>query len=417
MNDDARAASVDALLEYLKVSRGFDFTGFKRGGLSRRVQKRMQAVGVSSYLDYLDYLEVVPDEFTHLFDTILINVTGFFRDPPAWQHISAELLPRLLSQRRPEEPVRIWSAGCASGEEAYTLAMLLAEALGGEDIRDRVKVYATDVDEAALNQARGARYSRRAVEGVPSELLERYFERDGESYLLSRELRRAVIFGRHDLLQDAPISRVDLLVCRNTLMYFNADAQAHILARFGLALRDEGWLFLGGAELLPAHSTMFSAVDLKRRVFRKTPAGPLHDRLIGHSGAEDAQVRSPPDPTEERLRQAAFETSPVAQLVIDATGHLVQVNREARALFDLSLDDAGRPFQDLEVCYRPVELRSRIEQACVERRPAPAFEVEWVDGDGEPVFLEVRIGPLVDHDQKLRGVSVSFADRTAPACR
>src|SRR6266540_1767657 len=333
MSDQNGEQDLEVLLDYLRRSRGFDFTGYKRSSLSRRVQKRMQAVRVATYLDYLDYLEVVPDEFTQLFNTILINVTGFFRDPGTWQYLATDVLPRILAQKQPDEPVRIWSAGCASGEEAYTLAMLLAEAMGSQDIRDRVKIYATDVDDEALNQARTARYSAREVEGVPSELLERYFERNGDGLVFSKELRRAVIFGRHDLLQDAPISRVDLLVCRNTLMYLNADTQAHILARFAFALRDDGYLFLGRAEMLLAHSNMFSAVDLKRRLFRKTPKGSLRDRLMVLTGNDDPDQARADDALEWRLRGAAFEASPVAQLVVDASGTLIQANRGARALF------------------------------------------------------------------------------------
>ncbi len=412
MSEDTTEHDLEVLLDYLRRNRGFDFTGYKRSSLSRRVRKRMQSVGVTSYLDYVDYLEVVPDEFTQLFDTILINVTAFFRDPPAWQYLRTEVVPRILGQKQPDEPLRIWSAGCASGEEAYTLAMLLAESLGGEDIRDRVKIYATDVDEAALGQARAAHYSQREVEGVPPELLERHFDPNGQGFVFSKELRRAVIFGRHDLLQDAPISRVDLLVCRNTLMYFNADAQARILTRFSFALREEAYLFLGRAEMLLAHSNLFSAFDLKRRLFRKTPKGSLRDRLMVLAGADDPQTKEA-DPLEDQIRDSAFEASPVAQLVIDTSGHLVRVNRRARALFNLSSDDNGRLFQDLEVSYRPVELRSRIQRSYVERRASPLFEVEWTGGSGETLFLEVEIVPLLHpHDQTLLGASVSFSDVT-----
>src|SRR6266540_2308798 len=412
MSDQNGEQDLEVLLDYLRRSRGFDFTGYKRSSLSRRVQKRMQAVRVATYLDYLDYLEVVPDEFTQLFNTILINVTGFFRDPGTWQYLATDVLPRILAQKQPDEPVRIWSAGCASGEEAYTLAMLLAETFGKDDIRDRVKIYATDIDDEALNQARAARYSQRETEGVPPELLERYFERNGQDHVFSKELRRAVIFGRHDLLQDAPISRVDLLVCRNTLMYFNADAQARILTRFSFALREEAYLFLGRAEMLLAHSNLFSAFDLKRRLFRKTPKGSLRDRLMVLAGADDPQTKEA-DPLEDQIRDSAFEASPVAQLVIDTSGHLVRVNRRARALFNLSSDDNGRLFQDLEVSYRPVELRSRIQRSYVERRASPLFEVEWTGGSGETLFLEVEIVPLLHpHDQTLLGASVSFSDVT-----
>jgi two-component system CheB/CheR fusion protein len=404
---------LEVLLDYLRRSRGFDFTGYKRTSLGRRIDKRMQAVGADSYLGYLDHLEVDPEELTQLFNTILINVTSFFRDPPAWEYLAGEVLPRILADKGQTQPVRIWSAGCASGEEAYTLAMVTAEAIGADAVRERVKIYATDVDEEALNQARQARYGTRQVEGLAPELLERYFEPNGDGQVFSKDLRRSVIFGRHDLIQDAPISRIDLLVCRNTLMYLNSETQSHVLARFSFALRDGGYLMLGKAEMLLAHANLFTSVDLRRRVFRKVPGATLRERLMalteagervgGGGGAESREVR---------IRDAALETSPEAQLAVDSAGYLAVANGRARALFNLEPDDVGRPFQDLEVSYRPLELRSKIQQVYLERRPSQLYEVEWPAAAGEVVQLEVQLLPLVDDDQVLLGASISFADVT-----
>jgi two-component system, chemotaxis family, CheB/CheR fusion protein len=413
MSDESPAGSdIEVLLDYLRRNRGFDFTGYKRTSLTRRIDKRMQAVGIPSYLDYVDYLEVVPEEFTHLFNTILINVTSFFRDPPAWEFIAEEILPDILTARRPNEPLRIWSAGCASGQEAYTLAMLWSEILGVDGFRERVKIYATDVDDEALNQARSARYSAKEVEGVPADLLQRYFEPNGQGhFVFSKDLRRSVIFGRHDLIQDAPISRIDLLVCRNTLMYFNSEIQAHILSRFAFALREGGYLFLGKAEMLLAHSSLFSAVDLKRRVFRQVPQPGLRERLmaLGESGSANPR---PQLPREERTREAALDAGREAQLVVDGAGYLVLANAKARSLFHLSTDDLGKLFQDLEVSYRPVELRSKIQQAYIDRQPSIIYGTEWSSGMGEVTYLEAQITPLIDRNQNLLGASISFTDVT-----
>jgi two-component system, chemotaxis family, CheB/CheR fusion protein len=246
--------SLDALLDYLKRTRGFDFTGYKRTTLERRIAKRMEEVRIDSHAAYLDYLEVHPDEHVFLFNTILINVTGFFRDPAAWELIGDAIVPRLLDAIGDSQPIRVWCAGCASGEETYTLAMVLAEALGEQQYLDRVKIYGTDVDEEALAEARHAIYTAKAVEAVPEALRERYFERHEQRYAFRKHLRRTVIFGRNDLVQDAPISRIDLLTCRNTLMYFNADTQDSIVNRFHFALNDWGYLYLGKSEMLIAHS-------------------------------------------------------------------------------------------------------------------------------------------------------------------
>ncbi len=168
MSAGAEDPAFEALLEFLKRSRGLDFTGYKRPSLQRRFRRRMEVVGTESFSDYLDYLEVHPDEYEQLYEMLLINVTEFFRDPESWQHLREAVLPELLAAKDVGEPVRVWSAGCASGQEAYTAAMVFAELMGVEAFRERVKIYATDIDEDALNQARLATYSAKEIESVPA---------------------------------------------------------------------------------------------------------------------------------------------------------------------------------------------------------------------------------------------------------
>ncbi|HZE14900.1 MAG TPA: protein-glutamate O-methyltransferase CheR, partial [Mycobacterium sp.] len=175
--------SFEALLRYMRDSRGFDFTGYKRTSLMRRVRHRMTQAGYDSFDQYMDVLQASSDEFSALFNTILINVTAFFRDPEAWDYLATDVIPRMLAERSPDDPIRVWSAGCASGQEAYTLAMLLGEALGPDGFRQRVKIYATDVDEDALTEARAAIYDAKAVESVPPEFLARYFENVNGRYV------------------------------------------------------------------------------------------------------------------------------------------------------------------------------------------------------------------------------------------
>ncbi|GAA4603890.1 two-component system CheB/CheR fusion protein [Actinoplanes octamycinicus] len=401
----------EALLTYLKEARGFDFTGYKRSSLIRRVNRRMSQVPVSGYAEYLDYLQVHPDEFTALFNTILINVTGFFRDPEAWDQLRTDVLIPLVAAKAPATPIRIWSAGCASGQEACTLAILLAEILGPEEFRARVKIYATDVDEEQLAEARHASYSLRDVAGVPPELLERYFEPAGNRHVFRKDMRRSVIYGRNDLVQDAPISRVDLLTCRNTLMYFNAETQARILGRFHFALADGGILFLGRAEMLLSHSSLFLPTDLKRRIFRKVSRGLSP---IGPVRPEQSAPPRQPEPTGlDQIRNAALMAAPAAQVVVNADGLVALSNRQAEALFGVSPRDVGRPFRDLDVSYRPVELRRYIEQAQVERRAVHVTDIEYTRGTGATVHLDIQVNPLVDADAGLLGVGLVFHDVTA----
>src|SRR5436190_9911586 len=277
-----RNVGLEVLLQYLKTSRGFDFTGYKRSTLTRRVLKRMAALKkIKTYENYQDYLEVHPEEFATLFNTVLINVTSFFRDTAAWDYLARSIIPQVLKAKRPADPIRVCCVGCASGEEPYSVAMLLAEALGDKGFRDSVKIYATDIDADALAQARHGIYNGKSVAAVPAKLRAKYFESShADQFVVKAELRRAVIFGRLDLVQDAPISRVDLLLCRNTLMYFNAEAQFKIIARFHFALNDSGLLVLGKSEMLLSHSDLFSTVDLEHRVSSKVPTPHARERLL-----------------------------------------------------------------------------------------------------------------------------------------
>ncbi|MBE9180861.1 PAS domain-containing protein [Oculatella sp. LEGE 06141] len=408
-NDDDRVFEI--LLDYLRRVRGFDFTGYKRASLRRRVQKQMQTVEVQSFGDYLDYLEVHPEEFTALFNTILINVTAFFRDMAAWQYLQHQTLPLLLQQKPPTEPIRVWSVGCASGEEAYTIAMLLADELGADSFRQRVKIYATDADEEALTQARQASYTAKDIEPVPIDMREKYFEPVGDRYTFRSDLRRAVIFGRHDIVQNAPISRLDLLVCRNTLMYFNTETQSRILARFHFALNESSALFLGKAEMLLTHTHLFAPLSLQHRIFTKVPNANIRDRLmvLAQAGDEEASGRLSND---VRLREAAFNAVPTAQVVVDFNGTLVMANMQARILFRISLLDIGQPLQDVEISYRPLELRSRIEQVYNTRQPVTVNDVFRDVPDGGGQYFDVQFMPLQENGSDLLGVSITFADVT-----
>src|SRR5712691_6877328 len=397
----------EALLLYLKQSRGFDFTAYKRTSLMRRVTVRMQLVGASGFGTYQDFLEVVPEEFTRLFNTILINVTTFFRDPPVWEFLGSNVLPEMAGASDSAEPIRVWSAGCASGEEAYTIAMLLAENLGLDQFRDRVKIYATDVDDEALYQARQAVYSGRALENVAPELVARYLDRHEDRYTVGKDLRRAVIFGRHDLIQDAPISRINLLLCRNVLMYFNAEAQGKIVGRFHFALAPGGALCLGKAETLLSHTATFRTLDSKRRLFTKIDRFPAVERPAATPPrAADAAAG------EARLREAASEVGPVAQLVVDRQGTVVHANQHLRTVFGVSARDLRRPLTHLEPSYPPFELRSCLERAYAEGRPVGMSDGHWATPSGQEIYLDLLVVPLSDGAGGFAGATLFFGDVT-----
>ena len=308
----ARAAadadgSFEALLQFLKRSRGFDFTGYKRASLERRFRRRMERSAARASATTSTTSRSIRTSTRQLFDTILINVTDFFRDPPAWEHCGTRRCPRCSTGKPVDEPIRVWSAGCATGQEACTIAMVLCEALGEEAYRRRVKIYATDIDEEALNVARAATYTAQEIENVPEELRERYFERSDQRFTFRADLRRTLIFGRNNLVYDAPISRLDLLICRNTLMYLTAETQAHILRHFHFALRDTGVLMLGKSEMMISHRELFAADD-RRSCGSSASArarASLQARVAGLVTGE--QVEYPATDEDRQLREAALE--------------------------------------------------------------------------------------------------------------
>src|SRR5262250_279168 len=328
---EATDSTLEDLLAFVRDARGFDFTGYKRSSLARRIRKRMQEAGVPDYVDYRDRLESSAEEFGHLFNTILINVTGFFRDAETWTFLQRDVMPELLADIDREREIRVWSAGCASGEEAYSLAIAFSEALGVEETAKRVKIYGTDVDDEALNDARAGLYSTKALEALPAEMRDKYLEQNGTQFAFRPDLRRRVIFGRHDLTRDAPISRLDLLVCRNTLMYFNVETQSQVIDRFHFALREGGYLFLGKAEMLLSDGERFEVVSMRQRIFRRRPGAsvpryqtaPVRFDMAG--GPEVREVNR-----KRQLRDLALDSAPYAAIGVDAEGTVALINTQMR---------------------------------------------------------------------------------------
>ncbi|MEV6105985.1 CheR family methyltransferase [Streptomyces sp. NPDC051940] len=411
--EPANDEELEELLAFLRDARGFDFTGYKRSTLGRRIRKRMADADVGSYADYRDRLEADAYEFGALFNTILINVTSFFRDPDAWTFLRHEVVPAVIEDAGSEE-IRVWSAGCSTGEEAYSLAIMFAEALGLDETIARVKIYGTDVDEQELRAARAGHYPARSLEPLGTEQRDRYFEQNGSRHGFRSDLRRRVIFGRHDITRDAPISRLDLLVCRNTLMYFNMEAQSQIVDRFHFALRPAGYLFLGKAEMLLNDTDRFDVVSMRQRVFRRraSDAGPLYPpaapRPRPGAGTELRGASRA-----RQLRDLVLDSTLGAVIALDGEGAVMFMNSHARIQFGLVPNDIGKPFADLDLSHRPVELLPLVERAAGERRTLRVSGAERRTA-GDIQYFDVVVQPLVGGSGPVLGTTVTFTDVTTP---
>lgn len=280
-----------SILGLLRARTGHDFTHYKRATVLRRVLRRVQVLQCETFARYQECLRERPSEAQALFDDLLITVTGFFRDPDAWQALADEVLPRLFDARPIDEPVRAWAAGCATGEEAYSLVMLLIEEAERRERWPELQVFATDLDDAALVRARDGRYPASIAEHVRADRLERFFVRDNDGYRVAHALRERVLFTSHSLLKDPPFTRLDLVVCRNLLIYLERPVQRQIFDIFRYALHPNGYLFLGSAETVDGEP--FTVVDGTHRLYRselseRAPA--LPEMILGGPRLPEAVV-------------------------------------------------------------------------------------------------------------------------------
>ncbi len=264
------AVSLHTFLEQVRQRSGIDFSTYKPPTILRRLHRRLVATGMPQLGDYLRYIDDHPEEYARLIADFLIKVTEFFRDPELFALLRGQVLPELVAQARTQgNALRIWSAGCATGEEAYSLAILVAEALGRELEHFSVRIFATDLDPEAVAFARRGIYPSTALARVPAELRARYFTTSEGAYEVAPQIRELVIFGQHDLGQRAPFPHIDLVLCRNVLIYFTTELQKRALQLFAFALRDDGYLALGSSETTSPLAEYFVPAHAQLKLYRR----------------------------------------------------------------------------------------------------------------------------------------------------
>jgi two-component system CheB/CheR fusion protein len=253
----------------VKRRTGHDFSQYKTNTLVRRIQRRMQVLQVPSVVGYLARLRTDPKESDQLFRDLLIGVTHFFRDPAAFEVLAREVVPRIVEHAGSGGFIRVWTPGCATGEEAYSVGILLKEEIERKGYQPKVQIFAGDIDDDALDFARAGRYPEGMAEHIKPERLERFFIRHKHSYQVVKEIREMCLFSTHNLIKDPPFSRLDLIVCRNLLIYLEAAAQKHVASLFHYSLRPDGYLFLGPAENLAGPPDLFTTIDKKHRIYQR----------------------------------------------------------------------------------------------------------------------------------------------------
>ncbi|WNG26794.1 PAS domain-containing protein [Cystobacter fuscus] len=398
----SRDSELEAILERVRHVRNFDFRNYKRATLQRRVERRVAATGCRNRAAYLALLERDPNEVNTLVSSMLIKLTTFFRDKEVWVALD-KVLKELIQRRRPDQELRIWSAGCATGEEAYSIAILAAEALGPGTPGAELKVFGTDVDEAAIAYGRRGIYTPQQVEGVSKERLARWFVRTGEGFTVRKEIRRSVVFGVNNLVSDAPVSRIDLILCRNVFIYLDAELQKRVLSRFHFALRQQGALVLGRSELIPFAARLFEPIDLSRRIYRKDLRQDPPSLMRRPAPADLAPEVSPPseDPAPQdkdiqRHLREVLNSQPCPLIVTDLEGTVILWNHAAARLWNR---------HDTEVLDRKLTalslpgLTQEVFAEPAARVRSGRSESETVDGTlelpgQEPVALRTLVVPF-----------------------
>ncbi len=409
--------SLAELVQQLAHERGLDLRGYKQGTLGRRLRKRMSELGLHNYREYLERVQLEPTEVNALLNTLLINVTEFFRDPQAWEVLRTQVLPRLLQDMETGSSFRAWCAGCASGEEAYSLAILLAEHFGPRLSEVDVKIYGTDVDQEALNAARRGEYAMEKLRRVRSELRERYFSGNGVMMRIIRDVRRMLIFGRSNLMADAPISHCDLVICRNVLIYFDSAAQRHIFSRLYYALEPHGVLFLGKAESKLTESPLFRPLNSRWRFFQKISAGDageprgaaiMDERRTSGDGSQAAQQEA----NKLRLEQKhILETLKSGIIVLDHDDVITNHNEVAPNLWGVSgVRLAGRRIQNTELIIRCPELGHRLN--VVHNSSEPSEFKCSVKVNGEERLISVTMRPITADGGERTGTLMHCEDIT-----
>lgn len=369
--------ALDPILALLRVRSGHEFRHYKRGTFMRRVHRRMGIKNLETLADYTDRLRTSPAEITALVNDLMISVTGFFRDPEAWKALDETVLAKLVEERESGASIRIWVPACASGEEAYSLAMLIrgrAEAAGKQF---DLKVFATDAKEANLDTARSGVYPEAASATVPQDLVRRYFDKLDGTYAVRKELRELVVFAPQNLLRDPPFSRMDLITCRNLLIYLEPEAQKRVLALFHFALRQGGHLFLGNTETVGRQDDLFETVSKKWRLYRRL--GPTRHDIVDfplfpgstrpHRPEEPAQPDTgPPARLAEVARRALLDRFAPASVLIDRKGRALWFHGPTG---DYLEPPPGEPSRDLLAMAREglgAKLRGAVRQSIAEDR-------------------------------------------------
>jgi two-component system CheB/CheR fusion protein len=412
----AAATSLSRIADILRNKTGNDFHGYKQNTFLRRVQRRMQVVQIDDITSYVDFLRNDKDEVLNLFNDLLIGVTEFFRDKREFEVLETQVIPKIFQDKSAGQQVRVWVLGCATGEEAYSIGILLREHMAKLDSVPQVQIFATDIDGRALAAARVGRYRTSIEDNMSAERLARWFVREGDTYCVVKELREMCIFSQHNVIKDAPFSKLDLVSCRNLLIYLNSELQNRVIPLFHFALLPDRYLFLGNSENVTRHPKLFAPVDRRARIFKRLETGtrlppefPI-STAAGRASVEVPPVRAlGPDVGLERRAQRIAERYAPAYVITDDNFQILHFSGRTGRYIEptagtATLDLLGLVHRDLRL-----ELRTALSRALETSEPAHADQVQ-LGLNGHRVLVDITVEPVLDGPAGNRNFVVLFKD-------
>jgi two-component system CheB/CheR fusion protein len=394
------AESYARILQALRSAAGIDFTLYKTGTIRRRIARRMVVRRTESLESYASYLEQNPAEAQALGQDILIHVTSFFREPEAFAALRKNVFPKLAEARSQGEPTRIWVPGCSTGEEVYSVAMALLEFLDKRADDIRCQIFATDVSTAALDRARLGTYSEAAVAGVSPKRLARFFAKVGANYRINKSIRDLCVFARHDLGKDPPFSRLDLISCRNVLIYMGPILQKRVLSIFHYALRPSGFLLLGESEALGPSARLFSVVERKSKIYSPNPIPAAVPSGLANADRreipprERAQVETEAAPElQKAVDRLVWQRRALAALVVDADMHVIHFQGNTGPYLQPATGAASLHLFKLVREGLVLDLRAALHRAKKEKAPVRREGVR-VDREGDSGTVDLEVIPI-----------------------
>jgi two-component system CheB/CheR fusion protein len=412
------------IMSVLRAYTGHDFRHYKPGTVMRRLERRLQINGLPDLQSYLLYLQRTPQEAAPLLQDMLISVTSFFRDVAAFDALEQEVLPRLFRDRDPNDQVRVWVAGCATGEESYSISMLLQEQAESatHSTHADFQIFATDIDDRAIAAARRGLYPSGIAVDLTAARLERFLIKEQDQYRVTAASRERVLFATHNLLRDPPFSRLDLICCRNLLIYLDQSAQASVLQMFRYALKPGGYLFLGTSESADAAGNLFTAIDKKNRIFRMDAGGQsrgyaayLTDRagdslpVLHRRGAREAE-RSPQQSALAQQHLQALQSISPASVLIDEEHEILHLSSNASRFMERNAGVVSNNLLNNVGAELRLELRTALFKAAQSGAKVVA-QVRRLGADGDSSTLRIEVHPIADSDQAKR-VLVVFSETT-----